>query len=53
MNKDKLKKEYQEGFWDGFEAGKQSSLKHNINLMKLQLKASKELKEKNVTKYKK
>ncbi len=31
-------------YWEGYEKGKQSSLKHNILLMKGQLKASKEIK---------
>ena len=30
-------------YWKGFEEGKQSSLKHNINLMKSQIKSSKDI----------
>lgn len=39
----KTKKE-EEIYWKGYEDGKKSSLKHNICLMKLQLKTQKTLK---------
>lgn len=29
---------YQKAYWKGFEDGKKNSIKHNINLLKLQLK---------------
>ena len=32
-------------YWKGFEDGKESSLKHNIILMKSQLKSQKEMKK--------
>ena len=34
-----LDKKEKEIYWEGFENGKKNSLEHNINLMKLQLKA--------------
>lgn len=37
-----MKSAKQEGYKKGFEDGKRNSLKHNINLMKLQLNANKE-----------
>ena len=36
-----------EEYWKGFEKGRQSSLKHNVILMKLQIKGSKEQEEGN------
>jgi len=38
-------------YWEGYEKGKENSLKHNLGLMKLQLKTQKEFKnEKKTTK---
>jgi len=43
-----MNEKQQKIYWKGVDAGKKKSLKHNINLMKLQLKAmtkSKEIKK--------
>jgi len=43
--KEKMKPKEEKIYWEGFEAGRESSLKHNIKLMEAQLEGVKEQKQ--------